>query len=132
MATMDDPAVRRLLTEKNHAVLSTVAEDGTIHSTVVWIDIEDGRPAVNGAVGRKWPANLDREPRTTVVVYDETNPYEYVEVRGRATGTTEGADAHIDRLAKTYLGLDAYPYRTPDEQRVTYVIEPDVVRHQKQ
>ena len=132
MASLDDPRVRRLLDHKNHAVLSTVADDGTIHSTVVWIDVLDGRPAVNGAVGRKWPANLEREPRTTVVVYDEANPYEYVEIRGRATGTTDGADAHIDRLAKVYLGLDAYPYRTEGEQRITYVIEPDVVRHQQQ
>ncbi len=65
------------------------------------------------------------------MVYDEDNPYDYVEVRGTATGTTEGADAHIDRLAKRYLGLDSYPFRTPDEQRISYVVEPTRVRHQK-
>lgn len=54
-----------------------------------------------------------------------------MEVRGRAAGTTDGADAHIDRLARVSLGLDAYPYRTEGEQRTTYVIEPDVVRHQR-
>jgi hypothetical protein len=60
------------------------------------------------------------------------NPFHFVEIRGIARGTTEGADEHIDRLAKKYLGVDEYPYRNPDEQRITYVIEPEVVRLVKQ
>ena len=132
MASIDDEAVQRLLEHKNHAVCSTMNEDGSIHSTVVWADVQDGRLAVNSAVGRRWPSNLERDPRITVVVYDETNPYEYVEVRGTATGRTEGADAHIDALAKKYLGAAAYPFRQPAEQRITYLVEPGLVRHQKQ
>ena len=129
---MDDPAVRRLLEQKNHAVCSTMNEDGSIHSTVVWADLQDGRLAVNSAVGRRWPSNLERDPRITVVVYDETNPYEYVEVRGTATGRTDGADAHIDALAKKYTGADSYPFHRADEQRITYLVEPDLVRHRGQ
>lgn len=132
MAELSDEGVRRLLEQKNHAVVSTLNEDGSVHSTVVWVDVEDGRLAVNSAVGRKWPTNLQRDPTVTVLVYDETNPYEYVEVRGRAVPRTEGADAHIDRLATRYLGVDAYPYRTPEEQRITFLVEPSLVRHQKQ
>ncbi len=134
MATLSDPAVQALVAgpRPNHAVVSTLNEDGSIHSTVVWASVEDGRLAVNSAVGRKWPTNLERDPSITVLVYDETNPYDYVEVRGTASGTTEGADDHIDRLAKRYLGADSYPFRTPDEQRITYVVEPSLVRHQKQ
>jgi PPOX class probable F420-dependent enzyme len=134
MASLDDPAVQALLAgpRPNHAVVSTVNEDGSIHSTVVWASLEDGRIAVNSAVGRKWPSNLERTPTVAVLVYDETNPYEYVEIRGTATGTTEGADDHIDRLAQRYLGADSYPFRTPGEQRITYVVEPSLVRHQKQ
>ena len=134
MASLDDPGVQALLTgpRPNHAVVSTRNEDGSIHSTVVWASVEDGRIAVNSAVGRKWPTNLERDPAITVLVYDETNPYDYVEVRGTARGTTEGADDHIDRLAKRYLDADSYPFRTPDEQRITYVVEPSLVRHQKQ
>ncbi len=134
MATLSDPAVQALVAgpRPNHAVVSTQNEDGSIHSTVVWASVEDGRLAVNSAVGRKWPTNLERNPAITVLVYDETNPYDYVEVRGTASGTTEGADDHIDRLAKRYLGVDSYPMRTPDEQRITYVVEPSLVRHQKQ
>ena len=132
MADLEDQAVQRLLESRNHAVASTLNADGTVHSTVVWVDRVDGRPAVNSAVGRVWPSNLERDPRITLLVYDESNPYEYVEIRGRATGRTEGADEYIDRLAGKYLGLDSYPYRTPTEQRITYVIEPSLVRHQKQ
>ncbi len=132
MTTLDDPAVRRLLDSRNHAVCSTLNEDGSIHSTVVWVDVQDGKVAVNSAVGRKWPTNLERDPQVNVLVYDETNPYEYVEVRGTATGTTDGADAHIDRLAKKYMDADAYPFRQPGEQRITYLVDASKVRHQKQ
>ncbi len=98
---------------------------------MVWVDVQDGRVAVNSAVGRTWPTNLDRDPTITVTVYDEGNPYEYVEVRGRATARTEGADAHIDGLAKKYLGQDSYPDRQADEQRITFLVERSRVRHQK-
>jgi PPOX class probable F420-dependent enzyme len=132
MTTLDDPQVMRLLTEPNHATVSTLNADGTVHGTVVWADVVDGSLAVNTAVGRHWPNNLERDPRITVVVYDQGNPYEYLEVRGRARGRTEGADEHIDRLAKKYLGVDEYPFRTPDEQRITYLVDAERVRHVKQ
>jgi PPOX class probable F420-dependent enzyme len=132
MPTIDDPQVARLLAEPNHAVVSTFNDDGSVHSTVVWVDVVDGKVAVNTAVGRTWPTNLERDPRVTVLVYDQGNPYEYVEIRGRAQGRTEGADEHIDRLAKKYLGVDEYPYRTASEQRITYLLDADRVRHQKQ
>jgi PPOX class probable F420-dependent enzyme len=132
MASLSDPGVSALLEKKNHAVVSSLNDDGSIHSTVVWVSVEDGRLAVNSAVGRKWPSNLERQPTITVLVYDEDNPYDYVEVRGTARGTTEGADAHIDRLAKKYLDADSYPMRQEGEQRITYLVEPSLVRHQKQ
>jgi PPOX class probable F420-dependent enzyme len=132
MASLDDPGVKALLDKPNHAVLSTLNDDGSVHSTVVWVDVQDGRLAVNSAIGRAWPSNLERDPRVTVLVYDEDNPYDYVEVRGTATGTTDGADAHIDRLAKKYLDADSYPFHREGEQRITYVVDAQRVRHQKQ
>lgn len=132
MASLDDPGIASLLDARNHAVVSTLGADGSIHSTVVWVDVEDGRLAVNSAVGRAWPSNLERNPTINVVVYDESNPYDYVEVRGTAQPRLEGADAHIDRLAKKYLGVDAYPFRTPTEQRITFLVDATRVRHQKQ
>lgn len=132
MASLSDDGVKALLDKRNHAVLSTLNDDGSVHSTVVWVDVQDGQLAVNSAVGRTWPTNLARDPRVTVVGYDERNPYDYVEVRGTAKGSTDGADAHIDRLAKKYLDADSYPYRQAGEQRITYLVEAGRVRHQKQ
>ncbi len=130
MTDLNDPAVKALLDQPNHAVVSTFNADGSIHSTVVWQELAAGRLSVNSGVGRHWPNNLERDPRITVVVYAQDNPYQYVEVRGRATGTLEGAEAQIDRMAKKYMGVDEYPMRQAGEQRITYVIEPERVRLQ--
>jgi PPOX class probable F420-dependent enzyme len=132
MATLNDAEVRKLLTEPNYAVISTLNRHGSLHSTVVWIDLQDGQPAVNSAKGRLWPTNLERDPRITVLVYEQGNPYNFVEIRGTATGTTESADAHINALSKKYIGQDEYPYRQPGEQRIKFTIEPSHVRHVKQ
>jgi len=57
VATIGDPEVKTLLDKPNHAVVSTVNEDGTIHSTVAWVNVESGRPAVKPKfreLGRSW------------------------------------------------------------------------------
>jgi PPOX class probable F420-dependent enzyme len=132
MASLDDAAVSKLLQSDNFAVISTLNEDGSIHSAVAWVSLEDGALAVNSAVGRHWPANIDRDPHVTLLVCDQSNPYEYVEIRGTATGTRDDADDHINRLAKSYIGQDEYPFRAPGEVRMKYVITPQRVRYAKQ
>ena len=134
MAKISDAPVQELLSNPNHGIVSTVDEDGTIHSAVVWVASEGEGVSVNSAKGRKWPTNLERDPRINVLVYDQNNPYEYVEIRGRAGDgdTSDEADRHIDALAKKYLDADSYPFRREGEQRVKFVVQPDVVRHQKQ
>jgi PPOX class probable F420-dependent enzyme len=132
MATINDPEVRELLEKPNYAVISTHNEDGSILSTVVWIDTEDGRVAVNSAVGRRWPTNLQRDPQVTALVYEAGNPYNYVEIRGTAEATTDDADEHINRLSKKFIDQDEYPFRQPGEERIKFLITPQHVRHQKQ
>ncbi len=131
MANLDDQEVRQLLEQPNHAVVSTLNRDGSILSTVVWIDARDGELAVNSAVGRRWPTNLQRDPHVTALVYEQGNPYNYVEIRGTAKAA-EGADEHINRLSKKYIGQDEYPFRQPGEQRIKFTIDPASIRHQKQ
>ena len=58
---------------------------------------------------------------------DPAEMYRWVGVTGTAELTEEGADDHIDALAKTYLGADSYPFRRPGEQRVTVRIRVDKV-----
>ena len=132
MTDIHDSNVQRLLDAPNVAVISTLNPDGSILSAVVWQSAENGHVAVNSAVGRQWPSNLERDPQITLVVVDPENPYSYLQVRGRATGSTDGADAHIDSLAQKYLGQDKYPFRQPGEQRIKFVIEPEKVTFVKQ
>jgi PPOX class probable F420-dependent enzyme len=118
-----------LLKAKNFCNVSTLRDDGTIHGVPVWVDVQEGRPVLNSAEGRAWVRNLERDPRVTLTVQNLENPYEYLEVRGRVTERThEGADEHIDSLAKKYLGQDEYPYRQPGEQRVIIRVEPELAR----
>jgi PPOX class probable F420-dependent enzyme len=132
MATLQDPGVQQLLAGPNYATIATFNPDGAIHSTVIWISAEDGTVAVNSAVGRVWPSNLNRDPRVTVVVQEANNPYHFVEIRGTATGTRDGADEHINALAKKYIGQDEYPFRQPGEERIKFTIQPDRIRYVKQ
>jgi PPOX class probable F420-dependent enzyme len=132
MSQLSDQPVQELLEQPNYAVVSTLNEDGSIHSTIAWVSAEDGKVAVNSALGRRWPTNLERDPRVNILVYEAGNPYNFVEIRGRAEGMTEGADEHIDALSKKYIDQDKYPYRQPGEQRVKFVVTPERVRHQRQ
>jgi PPOX class probable F420-dependent enzyme len=132
MTTIQDSGPQELLSQPNYAVVSTHNDDESIHSTIVWISAEGDQVAVNSAVGRVWPTNLGRDPRISIVVFESGNPYHFIEIRGAATGSTDGADEHINALAKKYIGQDEYPYRQPGEQRIKFVIQPEHVRYVKQ
>jgi PPOX class probable F420-dependent enzyme len=126
MSVKIEGRAQELLAAKNFCNVATLRTDGSVHGVPVWVDIQDGRPVVNTAQGRAWLRNLERDPRVTLTVQNLENPYEYLEVRGRmAEHTHDGADEHIDSLAKKYLGADEYPYRQPGEQRVIVRIEPE-------
>jgi PPOX class probable F420-dependent enzyme len=129
MSVTIDGRAEELLTAKNFGNVATLRRDGSVLAVPVWVDVQDGRPALNTAEGRTWPSNLKRDPRVTLTVQNTENPYEYVSISGRvAERTREGADAHIDALAKKYLGAHTYPARRPGEQRVIIRIEPERVR----
>ncbi len=103
--------------------LATLMPDGHPQVTPVWVDYDGTYVLFNSARGRQKDRNVRRDPRVAVAVQDPDNPYRYLEIRGRVVEITEeGADAHIDKLAKKYLGMDKYPYRTPGEVRVMYKI----------
>jgi PPOX class probable F420-dependent enzyme len=127
-ATIDGRA-EELLKGKNFCHVATLRADGTVHGVPVWVDVQDGRPVLNTAEGRAWPRNLERDPRVTLTVQNMDNPYEYVEIRGTvAERTHEGADEHIDAMAKKYMDKDSYPLRQPGEQRLIIRVEPEHVK----
>ncbi len=118
-----------ILQKKAFANLATVGTDGTPQVTPVWVDYDGTHIRFNTAKGRVKDQNLRRNPAVALSILDPDNPYRYLQVRGRVAEITEsGADAHIDSLAKKYLGQDKYPYRKPGEVRIIYKVTPDRVQ----
>jgi PPOX class probable F420-dependent enzyme len=125
MAVIPEQYIDLVTNKKAFAHLATLMKDGSPQVTPVWLDFTDGVIRVNTARGRVKARNLKVGSRVALSVADPDNPYRYVQVRGKVTKETEqGADAHIDSLAKKYMGVDSYPYRNAAEKRVIYYIEP--------
>jgi PPOX class probable F420-dependent enzyme len=110
------------------AHLATVMPDGSPQVTPVWFDYSNGKIRVNTARGRVKDKNMQQNAKVAVSIIDPANPYRHIAIRGHIAASTEqGADAHIDSLAKKYLGKDKYPFARPGEVRVIFEIEPDSV-----
>ena len=126
MATIPETHADLFKTEtKAFAMLATVQPDGTPQVTPVWFDLHGGNVRINTAKGRIKTRNMTQNSAVAIAIMDPANPYRYIQVRGKvAVVTEENADAHIDSLAKKYLGADSYPFRQPGEQRVIFEIEP--------
>ena len=111
--------------KKAFAHLATLMPDGSPQVTPVWFDYVGGAIRVNSARGRVKDRNMKEGAAVALSILDPDNPYRYLQVRGRVRKVTEqGGSAHIDSLAKKYLGQDKYPYHQPGDVRVIYEIEP--------
>jgi PPOX class probable F420-dependent enzyme len=126
MSTLDDNA-RKFLEKPYVGTVTTLRQDGSPHSTIVWVDVDDDGLSFNTAAGRAKPRHLERDPRVSLLVVDPEDTYKWVSISGTAELTTDGADSQIDRLAKKYLGQDEYPWRKPEEQRIKVRINPEHV-----
>ena len=123
--------VAKLLEGKNLAFVATLMKDGWPQITPTWVDIEGGKILVNTAEGRLKQKNVSRDHRIAISVADQNNPYHMVTVRGRVVEqTNEGADEHVDKLAKKYLGVEKYPLRSPNEKRIIIKIKPERIHYQ--
>jgi PPOX class probable F420-dependent enzyme len=117
-----------ILAKPAFAHLSTVMSDGSPQASAVWVDTDGSSIVVNSAEGRLKDRNMRRDPRVAISVTDPDNPYRSLMIRGRVVKiTNDGADEHINRMAKKYMGVDVYPFRQPGEVRVLYYIEPERV-----
>ena len=113
------PEISKLFEDKNFAFVATLMKDGSPQITPTWVDIDKNIILINTAEGRLKQRNIKRDPRIAVSIVDRNNPYRMVTIRGKVIEqTTEGADEHIDKLAKKYLEVDKYPFRTPGEKRI--------------
>jgi PPOX class probable F420-dependent enzyme len=118
----------KLLEDANLAHVATIRADGSPHQTITWIDWDGENVVFNTAVGRAKDKHLRRDPRASVEVVDPNDAYNYVSISGPVElEEGDAADKHIDKLAKKYMGVDEYPWRSPDEQRVIVKVRPQHV-----
>src|SRR5574341_464404 len=119
-----------LFKEKNIAFVASLMNDGSPQITPVWIDYDGQFLLINTAEGRTKQKNFARDQRIAISVMDQNNPYNVVTIRGKVVEqTTNGADEHVDRMAKKYLGVDKYPFRAPNEKRIILKIKPEKIYH---
>ena len=121
--------VAKIIKKKNFAFLGTLMKDGSPHVSPVWIDITNNNTIlINTAKGRIKQKNVSKDPRVSISLTDDENPYSMVTIRGQVIEqTNNGADEHIDKLAKKYLNTDRYPGHSPNIQRIILRIRPEKV-----
>lgn len=131
MVQLNEKAIK-LIDAKNFGFIATVNADGSPQVTPVWVDRE-GRDyvLVNTAVGRLKQKNLTRNNKVAISIADALNQYEMVSINGVvAEQTGQGADEHIDKLAKKYLGKEKYPWASPTSKRIILKIRPEKITGQ--
>lgn len=125
MVNLTDKA-KKILEGKNFVFIATVNPDGTPQVTPTWVDTDSKYVLINTAIGRVKHRNLKKNPNVALAIYDQTNPYNLVMIKGKVVDFIAGptAEKHIDKMAKKYTGQDKYPNRRPGEERVLLKIEP--------
>lgn len=124
------PDVVKILNDKNLAFVATLMKDGSPQITPTWVDYVDGKIIINTAEGRVKQQNLSRDKRIAISIVDRNNPYNMVTIRGKVIEqTTKDADEHINKMAKKYLGVEKYPFGTPNEKRILLKIEAEKIFH---
>jgi PPOX class probable F420-dependent enzyme len=102
-AALPDP-IRTFLADLRFAIISTVDPDGSPRQAVIWYRLEDDEIVINSAVGRRWPANLLRDPRIAFSVIDQADGYRWVGLEGSVRAVTDQttAQADIAEMARRY------------------------------
>lgn len=118
-------SVKKLIEGKTYANFATLMKDGSPHVVQTWVDHDGDTVLINTNEGSQKHKNVERDPRVALDICDPSNPYNMAMIRGRVTKATfDGADEHIDKLAKKYLGQEKYQRRIPGVRRVLIRIEP--------
>jgi PPOX class probable F420-dependent enzyme len=125
-----DAQARALLKAPNFCHVATLNDDGTPYTVLVWVDVEGDEVVLNTEEKRRWRRNVARDPRVSLLIADQQNPYTYVRVEGRVCGddNSQAAWDHIDAMAQKYIGQDRYPFHSEGDERVILRIAPDRVK----
>ena len=125
-------SIAKFFRGNNFAFLGTLNKDGSPQVTPTWIDIveDEGQELIliNTARDRIKQKNVSRDPRVSISVVDEENPYSMITIKGRVVDqTVNGADEHIDKLAKRYLNAERYPAHSSNVKRIILKIKPEKI-----
>ncbi len=108
------------------ADIATIGPDGAPHVNPVWFGWDGKQLSFSQTKTRQKYKNLHKDNRISISIVDPTNPYRYIEIRGKVVEFIEDPDkAFIDSMAKKYLGQDKYPWSQPGDERVVVVVEPE-------
>ena len=133
MADVLSSASRAIIDKPVLAHVATLGAQGEPYVTPVWIELDGDDLIINTALGRAKARNLANDERVALSLTDPDDDETVIAIRGTVIGfTTDGGDEVIDRLAKKYLGADAYPFRREGEIRVTVRIRTDRIARQPQ
>jgi PPOX class probable F420-dependent enzyme len=121
--------VRNRLEGPNFWHVATVNPDGSPQVTPMWVMTRNGKVVLNSALGRRKARNIEANPHVALSLTDPENPYKSLQIQGRVVDTITGdqAEADIDTLSEKYTGQTPYPWRSPGEHRVTFLVEPTKV-----
>ena len=118
-------SVKKLIESKVYANVATLMPDGSPQVTQTWVDRDGDAILINTFEGSQKHRNVTRNPKVALDIVDPSNAYNVAMIRGRVSEVTfEGAEEHIDEMAKKYLGQDKYQMRQPGIRRVLIKIEP--------
>jgi PPOX class probable F420-dependent enzyme len=125
---LNDEDLHRLFQFRNLAYLATLSKDGSPHVTPVWAEMVDDLILINTFETSAKNKNLTNDKRIALAVVEQNNPFNMVSIKGRVIEqATEGAEEHLKRLAKKYLGIGKYYYRKPNHKRIILKIKPEKI-----
>jgi PPOX class probable F420-dependent enzyme len=128
ITTLSKEELQQLFQGRNLAFLSTLSKDGSPHVTPVWADMIDDVILVNTFESSAKNKHITNDKRVALAIVEQNNPFNMASIKGRVIEqTTEGADEHLKKLAKKYLGIGKYYYRKPHHRRIIIKIKPEKV-----
>ena len=118
------PSTVELARGANYGTISTTMPDGNLQNHVIWVHTDGERLFVNTEVHRQKYKNVRRDPKVTLTIRDEENPYRYAEVRGEVVEKVTGQEArdHIDELSQKYHGEDYPPDNIISERVMLWIV----------
>ena len=126
--TLRKEELQLLFQGRNLAFLSTLSKDGSPHVTPVWAEMVDDLILINTFESSAKNKHITKDNRVSLAIVEQNNPFNMASIKGRVIQqTTEGADEHLKRLAKKYLGIGRYYYRKPSHKRIILKFKPEKV-----